>query len=236
MSLFLSQLLLWLQAYGYAALGLTLCLAAIGAPLPVDLLLLAAGAYSAVGDFNVLLLALAAICGSVCGDLLGYGIGRLWGSRLLDWLEHKPHLKLLSPHLVVQARKSFAHQGGWAIFLSRFLFSGVGGEINLLAGANPYPFRRFLLVDVSGETLGALLPLGLGLLFGASWEAVGDVLESTSLFILALLLVLLLGIALFRIGRRSRHQDQAMEHLQLLDLPLNQPKIYEGEKVGAGCT
>jgi membrane protein DedA with SNARE-associated domain len=34
--------------------------------------------------------------------------------------------------------------------------------MNLLAGAESYPFRSFLLYDVTGETLGAVIPLSLG--------------------------------------------------------------------------
>jgi membrane-associated protein len=98
----------------------------------------------------------------------------------------------------------FRRLGGWAIFFSRFLVSALGGEINLLAGAEFYPYQRFLLYDLSGETLGALLPLSLGYIFGASWVAVGDILGSFSLFLLTLLIVLVLGYQTLRLLIRMR--------------------------------
>src|SRR2546430_12335836 len=53
-------------------------------------------------------------------------------------------------------------------------------DLNLLSGSELYPYRYFLLFDSSGEALGAIIPLSLGYVFGASWEAVGDVLGYSS--------------------------------------------------------
>ncbi len=43
--------------------------------------------------------------------------------------------------------------------------------MSLLAGAERYPYRHFLLYDVTGETLGAVIPLSPGYALGACWEA-----------------------------------------------------------------
>ena len=48
--------------------------------------------------------------------------------------------------------------------------------MSLLAGAERYPYRHFLLYDVTGEMLGAVIPLSLGYALGACWEAGGDLL------------------------------------------------------------
>ena len=81
MSTFLPTLLAWLQQYGYPMLWIYICIAAIGVPLPVSLVLLAAGAFSALGDFNIVLLALVAITASTCGDSVGYVLGRRTGTH-----------------------------------------------------------------------------------------------------------------------------------------------------------
>ena len=219
MSLLLPTLINWLQQYGYVALWFAIFVAAVGVPLPISLVLLAAGAFSALGDFNVFILALVASSAAVCGDNLGYFIGRLWGRRLLDWLERAPRRRLFSPRTVARARAYFARGGGWAIFLSRFLASGLGGAINLLAGANPYHYRRFLLADVSGETLGAAIPLGLGSIFGASWEPVGSLKGDVSLLFLATLLVVILSISLVRM---LRHAKTASSDQRQLAMPKDQ--------------
>ncbi len=70
-----------LHEYGYPMLWLTVFIAAIGLPLPTSLVLLAAGAFAAHGDFNIALLIGIIITASSCGDNVGYFIGRSWGSR-----------------------------------------------------------------------------------------------------------------------------------------------------------
>ncbi len=202
MNSLLSLLLTFLQSYGYVALWITVYVAAVGIPIPITLLLLAAGAFAALGDFNVLLLFIISFSALVCGDNTGYWIGRIWGSRALNWIECSKRWNLLiPPQKIAQSRQYFRHRGGWAIFLSRFLFSALGGIINLLSGSELYPYRYFLLFDSSGEALGAIIPLSLGYVFGASWEAVGDVLGYSSFLILSLLIVIVLALRLIKNAR-----------------------------------
>ena len=93
--------------------------------------------------------------------------------------------------------------------LSRFLFSALGGIINLLSGSELYPYRYFLLFDSSGEALGASIPLLLGYVFGASWEAVGDVLGYSSFLFLSLFIVIILVSRLIK-NARILKQTQAI--------------------------
>jgi membrane-associated protein len=198
----LSLLLTFLQSYGYLALWITIYVAAVGIPIPITLLLLAAGAFAALGDFNFVLLFIISLSALICGDNTGYWIGRVWGSRVLNWIERsKKWNRLIPPQRIAQSRQYFQHRGGWAIFLSRFLFSALGGIINLLSGSELYPYRYFLLFDSSGEALGAIIPLFLGYVFGASWEAVGDVLGYSSFLILSLLIVFILVSRLIKNAR-----------------------------------
>lgn len=194
MSTWLPFLLSWLQEYGYSALWLSIFVASIGIPLPIGLVLLGAGAFAALGDFDIVLLTLVAVTASVCGDSVGYLIGRKVGSRLLTWLERR----FISSQTIVRSQEYFKRRGAWAIFLSRFLFSGLGGAINLLAGVEKYSYRRFVLYDVSGEALGAIIPLLLGYTFSVSWEAVGDILGAASLLALAALFTIYLAIRLIK--------------------------------------
>jgi membrane-associated protein len=205
MSNLLSLLLTFLQNYGYLALWIAVFVAAVGIPIPITLLLLAAGAFAALGDFNVVLLFIISFSALVCGDNVGYGIGRVWGSKVLNWIERSKRWNhLIPPRRIVRSRQYFRYRGGWAIFLSRFLFSALGGVINLLSGSELYPYRYFFFFDVSGEALGACIPLMLGYIFGASWEAIGDVLGYSSFLLLSLLVVILLVIRLIRNARNLK--------------------------------
>ena len=217
----LSLLLSLLQSYGYLALWITVFVAAVGLPIPITLVLLAAGAFAAIGDFNIALLFIISFSALVCGDNVGYLIGRICGSKVLNWIEHsKKWNRLIPPKTIARSRYYFRNLGGWAIFLSRFLFSALGGVINLLSGSELYSYRYFLLFDTSGEALGAIIPLLLGYLFGASWEAVGDVLGYSSFLILCLLVVILLVIRLIR-NARSLAREKVAKVSQLVDVQSN---------------
>lgn len=226
----LTGLLNNLQAFGYPALWITIFVAAVGLPLPIVLVLLAAGAFAALGQFNLIWLALISISASVAGDNLGYLVGRLWGSKAVNWLEHsRLGRRFLKPDSVARSRLYFKKRGGWAIFLSRFLIAALGGIINLLAGTELYPYRNFLLFDIAGETVGALLPLLLGFAFGASWEAVGDVIGTFSLLVLGLLIVIYLFIRLLRYlhvtqkARKSRLASTSKSKIGIAPIPIIDP-------------
>lgn len=205
MSAFLPIIISWIQQFGYPALWLSIFVAAVGIPLPISLILLAAGAFAALGDFNVFLLGGIALTASVCGDSVGYLIGRYIGIRVFTWLERPHRFNLVSPQTLEMSHRYFNKRGGWAIFLSRFIVSALGGTINLLSGAEMYPYRLFLLFDVSGEACGVVIFIALGYTFGASWEAIGDVIGTTSLLILALLVVCYLTYWLISMMRRMRN-------------------------------
>jgi membrane protein DedA with SNARE-associated domain len=126
---------------------------------------------------------------------------------VLLWLERR----LISSQALARSREHFQRRGAWAIFLSRFLFSALGGITNLLAGAEEYPYRRFLLYDASGEAIGAIIPLSLGYIFGVSWEAVGAVLGAISLFVLTTLFTIYLVVRLIRMIRQRSAASIAKE-------------------------
>src|SRR6266571_5377624 len=206
MSSLLPLLLHRVHEYGYPMLWLTVFIAAVGIPLPTSLLLLAAGAFAVRGDFNLALLIGITVTASSCGDNVGYLIGRCWGSRTLNWLGQPGRLHSIPARTIIRSRLYFQRRGGWAIFFSRFLFSALGGVTNLLAGADRYPYRHFLLYDVTGETLGIVIPLLLGYAFAACLKAGGNLLSIFSVFALLLFLTTLL---IRRILRKLQHPKEA---------------------------
>ena len=205
MSMLLAPLVNFLHVYGYPLLFLITFIAAAGAPLPMSLLLLAAGAFWAQGDFDVVLLTAVTTSASVAGDSVGYLMGRVWGRRALDWLPRsRVGKRFISAHAIERSRVSFARHGGWAILLTRVFVSALGGVTNLVAGAESYPFRGFLLWDTAGEALSAATILALGFAVGASWEAVSNVLGAISLFVIGLICVVYLAQRLWREYKRDR--------------------------------
>jgi len=209
---FLPALLNLVQQYGYPVLWVSMFVAAIGIPLPMGLTLLAMGAFAALGDFSIVLLLVLTFSASVCGDNIGYFIGRRWGSKLLYWLAHPKRQRFISPRIVERSRAYFNRRGGWAVFLTRFLFSALGSITNLLAGTELFPYRHFLFADIPGEALGAAIPLSLGYIYGASWEAIGDIFGAISLLALALLLVIFLIYRLVKMAKVLKATESMPEN------------------------
>jgi membrane-associated protein len=193
-----------LQQYGYPALWLIVFVAAVGAPISGNLLLYAAGAFVAFGDFNIFILFPVAVSAAVLGDNLGYFIGSWVGTPLLSWLERQKRFQFISPAALARGRAYFRSKTAWAIFISRFFIVALGGPINFLAGIEQYPFRKFLFWDVCGQILGAAIPLSLGYIFAESWEEVAGILGAFSGLFLALLTAALLFVFLARKIRQRR--------------------------------
>ena len=193
-----------LQQYGYPALWLIVFIAAAGAPISGSLLLFAAGAFAAFGDFSIFILFPVALSAAVLGDNLGYVLGRRVGVSLLNWLERQKRFRWITSQSLERGRVYFRKRAAWAIFITRFLIVALGGAINLLAGIEEYPYFKFLFWDVCGQVLGALITLGLGYIFAESWEEVAGIFGAFSTLLLALIVAVALLILLTQKIRQWR--------------------------------
>ncbi len=184
--------------------------AAVGIPVSGSLLLFASGAFAALGDFNIFILFPIAVSAAVMGDNLCYYIGRRVGIPLFYWLEHQKRFRFITPEMLEQGRAAFRRRAAWSIFTTRFLIVALGGPVNLVAGLEQYPYPRFLLWDVLGQILGAIIPLGLGYIFAQSWEEVASIFGAVSSLILALLVAIFIGVMLVRnVRQRKRVKQEA---------------------------
>jgi len=203
-----------LQHYGYLALWLIVFIAAAGAPISGSLLLFAAGAFAALGDLNIFILFPVALSAAVMGDNLTYFIGLRVGRPLLAWLERQKRFRWISPQALARGQIYFRRRGAWAIFITRFLIVVLGGPINLLAGLEKYPFRKFLLWDVCGQILSVIISLGLGYVFAASWEEVASLFGAFSSLLLIFLVAVVLAVVLMRKVRQRKDARTAQSEAE----------------------
>ncbi len=214
-----------LQHYGYPALWLVVFVAAAGAPISGSLLLFAAGAFAALGDLNIFILFPVALSAAVMGDNLTYFIGRRVGRPLLAWVERQKRFRWISPQALARGQIYFRRRGAWAIFITRFLIVVLGGPINLLAGLEKYPFRKFLLWDVCGQILSVIISLGLGYVFAASWEEVASLFGAFSSLLLIFLIAVVLAVVLVRKVRQRKDARTAQPETEETLLPEANPQL-----------
>ncbi len=199
MSTIQDQLLSALVQYGFPVLFGTVLIAAVGAPLPVSLLLVAAGSFVEQGVFPYWWIIVVTAVAAVAGDNIGYGLGR-WGGRpvverIAGWVGGTDQ--------VAKAEKLAERWGGLGIFFSRWLVSPIGPAINLTSGIAAYSWLKFLALDVAGELVWVMLYVTLGRMFSDRVEAVSDLLGNLTWVILggcAVVFLLWKLINIFRLG------------------------------------
>lgn len=145
------QLLNWvtenLISFGYINylfVFLILILCGFGAPIPKDLILVAAGLVSGLKATNVHIMLAVCIIGVVLGDATMYILGRIFGYRIQKF---KPMRKILSPRRFAQVQRQFTKHGIWVLFFARFM-PGLRLPIYLSAGmSRRISLLHFLLID-----------------------------------------------------------------------------------------
>ena len=133
--------------YGYAAIGVVICLEAMGLPLPGESLMIASAIYAATtGRLQIEWIVLSAAVGAIMGDNIGYLIGQRLGIPALE--KHGPRIGLTVGRQRL-GQFLFHKYGGIVVFFGRFIaFLRVFAA--LLAGSNRMPWGRFLVWNALG--------------------------------------------------------------------------------------
>jgi membrane-associated protein len=194
------QILAALSQYGSPVLFAVTAIASIGVPLPVSLLLIVTGSLVAQGVMPMWVAIGLASAGAVMGDQIGYAIGRWGGTALVSRFGGM----LGGPERIAKAEAHARRWGGLGVFLSRWLVTPLGSLINFTSGIAEYPWLHFLVWDVLGETLGAVLYIALGRIFSDRVLELDAALGDFSWMILALLAAAALGWMLWRYLRGTQ--------------------------------
>lgn len=147
-------------ASSYPLLAAVVLAGALGLPLPLSVALAAAGVLARQGHLHISTIFLVCVAAAVLGDCLGYWAGRA-GRRLCPPVRLPARLRS-----AVVAGSGWSIHMGWLIFLTRWTLTAPAPAVNALAGARRYPFRGFLIADVTGEALWSATALAPGFLLG----------------------------------------------------------------------
>lgn len=143
--------------YGYVGIFCAIIATGFGLPMPEELPVLFSGVLVGHGDtlapgmtelphdrLRWWIMLPVVIVAVVVGDGLLYGVGRLWGQRLLNnpWVQRK----ILSPEKRAVIEREF-QQRGVMILLTARLTPGIRTPIFLMAGILRVSFTRFLIAD-----------------------------------------------------------------------------------------
>ena len=126
----------------------------IGVPLPGETALLAAAIYAGTKhDLNIVAVILTAAGAAIVGRMIGYVIGHEFGYWLL--LRYGNYVGM-TPSRIKLGQYLFLRHGGKIVFIAQFIpvlrtFAGI------FAGANVMPWRDFLIANVVGSAIWAVI-------------------------------------------------------------------------------
>lgn len=161
----------YFERYGYLIVVAAVALensAFVGAVVPGDVVLLAAGFYVQRSDLDLGPVILLAFLGALLGDTVGYCIGRYGGRRIL---ERFGNTRVLSRDRLARIDRYFHEYGMWAVALGRL--APVIRTINTFAaGSAKMPFWQFFgAVAIAASVWAVAVPV-CGFFFSESLEVV----------------------------------------------------------------
>jgi membrane protein DedA with SNARE-associated domain/rhodanese-related sulfurtransferase len=172
----------------------------IGLPLPALPWLLAAGALSASGEFNLLIGIAVTLIACLIADGIWFYLGRFRGNQVLNLLCRVS----LEPDSCVRRTQNVFSRYGWrGIVIAKFVpgLSTVGPP---LAGMSSMSAGRFLFFDGIGSVLYGGCLIGLGYFFSSQIQHIEDEFASVgarSLYLIGGVLAAYLG---FKYWQRRR--------------------------------
>lgn len=165
--------------------------------LPGDSLLFAAGAFSALGSLNLVLLLLLLCVAAVLGDTANYWIGHFFGEKLIA----NPKIPIKKEH-IEQTEKFFEKHGGKTIILARFV-PIVRTFAPFVAGIGKMHYGKFISFNVVGGITWVLLFTLAGYFFGN----IPAVKHNFTVVILAIILVSVLPMGWHYIKSKVKSQS-----------------------------
>ncbi|MEK7566826.1 MAG: DedA family protein [Patescibacteria group bacterium] len=147
--------------------------------LPGDSLLFAAGAFSAIGSLNIVVLLLLLWAAAFLGDMANYWIGHYFGQKMVD----NPRIPINQKHIDTTQRFYDKH-GGKTIFLARFM-PIIRTFAPFVAGIGKMDYKKFISYNAGGGFVWVFGFTLLGYFFGN----LPSVKENFSVVIIAIIIL-----------------------------------------------
>ncbi len=186
------ELLQWLIANGPMTLAVVAFICALGVPLPIPVLVIAAGALVRQGHMGLATAVVVTSTGALLAETLYYALGRELGPVA------RGRLNARYASLYDEAARRFNQHPGLTVYLSRWLVAPIGIPVNLIAGAARFPLPRFALASILGNLMWITAYTAIGYALGNEWRNVSPVLDRYKLWFAAAAVVIGLAILAHR--------------------------------------
>ena len=202
---FLNALSGTLQHYGLWAIGLLITLEDFGVPVPGETILIAGAIFAGAGQINIVALGIVAFVAAVTGDNIGFAIGHFGGRALA--LRFGRYVFLTEERLD-KAERFFDRRGSIVITFARFV-EGLRQANGIIAGITGMHWLRFVIFNAIGAALWVGTWVTVGYFAGNNITTVYHYITLYSYYVLAGLVVLVVGYIVWRRRRRRRRSAAA---------------------------
>lgn len=185
---------------GYIGIFFVMFLEYIIAPIPSEMILPFAGVLISDGQLYLPLVLFSSTSASLVGSLLLYFIGDKGGRKFIE--KYGKYLLLDENHLH-SAEKLFAKHGGLVVFVCRML-PGIRTLVSFPAGVGKMNKIKFSLYTLLGSFLWNFSLIWVGILLGANWRLVTNLLSQFEIPILSATFVVFLWF--IQKGRNKENQ------------------------------
>jgi len=187
----------------YLIVAVVLLLESSGVPIVNNTLLLVTGALASLGHFNIWVLAVAAIVGSISGASVAYCIGAYGGRNMLLLLAKWFHIE---PQKITVVERWFHRSGLWMVFLSRMI-PYARPFACFPAGMTHTNFVYFFIMALSGSIIWCSALLAVGWHLGRRWILAVHMMQQYTIpaFCAIILLIAAYGFIMYTIKKRLQN-------------------------------
>jgi membrane-associated protein len=198
----LPELVQWAGLFGLAAIIFSETGLLIGVFLPGDSLLVTAGLLAARGYLNVYALAPLLTVAAICGNSVGYFIGRATGPRIFN----RENSLFFNKKHAIRAHEFYEKHGRKTIVLAQFMpIIRTFGPV--VAGVGGMKFRTFITFNIMGAVLWIWSMVAIGYFLGSYIPGIDQHIEIVVAIVV--FISLLPGLISWYRGKRAKRYDDS---------------------------
>ncbi len=199
----LTELVQWAGIFGLAAIIFSETGLLVGVFLPGDSLLVTAGLLAARGYLNVYALAPLLTVAAICGNSVGYFIGRATGPRIFN----RENSLFFNKKHAIRAHEFYAKYGRKTIVLAQFM-PIIRTFAPVVAGVGGMKFRQFITFNIIGAVIWIWSMVGIGYFLGSYIPGIDQHIEIV--IAIVIFISILPGlISGYRARRAKRYENSA---------------------------
>jgi membrane-associated protein len=196
----LPELVQWAGLFGLTAIIFSETGLLVGVFLPGDSLLVTAGLLSARGYLNVYTLTPLLTLAAICGNSVGYFIGRTSGPRIFN----RENSLFFNKKHAIRAHEFYEKYGRKTIVLAQFM-PIIRTFAPVVAGVGGMKFRTFITFNIIGAFFWIWSMVGIGYFLGSYIPGIDQHIEIV--VVVVVFISILPGIISWYRGKRAKQYD-----------------------------